>query len=89
MMPVNPRPETPGDGPGGRVVRRPRPLPHRRGPRGAPQKKKRSLWRIMRIVLLVWLVFLIAVPLWAWTKVDKVDAFPSGDRPDDSPARRT
>ena len=36
-------------------------------------------------MLLVWLVFLIAVPVWAWSKIDKVDAFPSGDRPDKQP----
>ena len=32
-------------------------------------------------MLLAWLVFLIAVPLWAWSKVDKVDASPNGERP--------
>ena len=82
MMPVLPRPETSGDGPGG---------PGRTStttaapPPRSPEKKKRSPWRIVRIVLLVWLVFLIAVPVWAWTKIDKVDAFPSGDRPDKQP----
>lgn len=37
----------------------------------------------LKIVLLLWLVFLIAVPFWAWTRVDKVDAMPDGDRPED------
>ena len=32
-------------------------------------------------VLLAWLVFLIAVPLWAWSSVEKVDASPNGERP--------
>jgi len=36
-------------------------------------------------VLLVWLVFLIAVPIWAWQKIDKVDATPSGARPAEQP----
>ena len=40
---------------------------------------------MVKWVLLLWLVFLIAVPLWAWTKVEKVDAEPDGDRPDDQP----
>lgn len=31
--------------------------------------------------LLLWVVFLLAVPLWAWTQIDKVDAEPRGDRP--------
>ena len=34
-------------------------------------------------LLVAWLVFLVAVPLWAWQKVDKVDASPGGDRPDE------
>ena len=34
--------------------------------------------------MLVWLVFMLAVPFWAWSKVDKIDAMP-GDkgRPDE------
>ena len=27
----------------------------------------------------------VAIPLWAWSKVDKVDAFPEAGRPDDQP----
>jgi LCP family protein required for cell wall assembly len=46
-----------------------------------PRPKLRWLW----LVLLLWLVFLIAIPLWAWSKVDKVDAFPQSGRPDDQP----
>ncbi len=33
-------------------------------------------------LLLVWLV---AVPVYAWTRIDRVDAAPSGDRPADQP----
>ena len=81
MMPVISRPEASGDGPGGpRRTSTTTAAPPPRPPR-APEKKKRSPWRIVRIVLLVWLVFLIAVPVWAWTKIDKVDGFPSGERP--------
>ena len=36
-------------------------------------------------VVIAWLVFMIAVPLWAWSKIDKVDAFPGGKRPGDQP----
>jgi LCP family protein required for cell wall assembly len=36
-------------------------------------------------VLLLWLVFLVAVPLWAWSKIEKVDAEPDGDRPGNQP----
>ena len=89
MMPVMPRPEASGDGPGG--PRRPSTTTAAPPPRppSSPEKKKRSPWRIVQVVLLVWLVFLIAVPVWAWTKIDKVEAFPSGDRPRSNPARRT
>ncbi len=30
-------------------------------------------------------MFLVAVPLWAWSKIDKVDAEPDGDRPGSQP----
>ena len=36
-------------------------------------------------MLAVWLVFLVAVPLLAWSKIDKVDATPTGDRPASQP----
>jgi LCP family protein required for cell wall assembly len=88
MMPVIPRPEPSGDGPGGprRTSTTTAPPPRApRAPEKNPREKKRSPWRIVRIVLLVWLVFLIAVPVWAWSRIDKVDAFPSGDRPDKQP----
>jgi LCP family protein required for cell wall assembly len=35
-------------------------------------------------LLVLWLVFLLAVPLWTWSKIDSVDAAPSGDRPGDT-----
>ena len=35
----------------------------------------------MKWVVLAWLVFLVAVPFWAWTRVDQVDATPDGERP--------
>jgi LCP family protein required for cell wall assembly len=37
------------------------------------------------VVLVLWLAFLVAVPLWAWGKVDKVSVWPSGSRPDSQP----
>ncbi|WP_296602894.1 LCP family protein [Nocardioides sp.] len=54
-----------------------RPPRRRRGP---------GFWvRIALALLALWLVYLVAVPLWAWSKVDKVDFEPSGKRPDDQP----
>ena len=34
---------------------------------------------------MAWLVFLVAVPLWAWSKIEKVDAAPAGARPAEQP----
>ena len=44
-----------------------------------PGVKLRYLW----ILLALWLVYLIAVPFFAWSKVSKIDAFPAGQRPPD------
>lgn len=46
-----------------------------------PRFRLRWLW----VLLVLWLVFLVAIPLWAWSKVDKIDAFPDGDRPAEQP----
>ncbi len=50
-------------------------------PRRRPHFRARWLW----VVLVLWLVFLVAIPFWAWSRVDKVNAFPSSGRPDDQP----
>jgi LCP family protein required for cell wall assembly len=69
--PPAPPPIAPTPGSAGRPPRR------RRGPR---------FWlRIVLVLLLLWVVYLVAVPLWAWTKVTKVDFEPSGNRPGDQP----
>jgi LCP family protein required for cell wall assembly len=36
-------------------------------------------------VLLLWVVYLVAVPFWAWTQIHKVADNPSGSRPADQP----
>ncbi len=41
--------------------------------------------RVLLALLLVWVLFLVAVPIWAWSTIDKVDATPAGDRPGDQP----
>ena len=63
---------------------RPVPPPPDRGSTGGggwrpPRFRLRYLW----ILLALWLVYLVAVPFFAWSKVDKIDAFPAGDRPAD------
>jgi LCP family protein required for cell wall assembly len=37
------------------------------------------------VLLGLWLLYLVVVPLYAWTRVDKVDADPGGDRPGEQP----
>jgi LCP family protein required for cell wall assembly len=51
-----------------------------------PATGRKRLWlRIVLAILVVWLLFLIAVPIWAWSRINKVDAEPSGNRPADQP----
>ncbi|MCW2737492.1 MAG: LytR family transcriptional regulator [Nocardioides sp.] len=85
VMPVAQR-EARGSGgrpPGGTRAAAPAPAPR-------PQPKKRR-WRprlrlgLIPLLLLLILVYLAGVPLYHWTKIDKVDAEPSGQRPDDQP----
>ena len=40
---------------------------------------------LLKLLILLWLAFMIAVPFWAWSKIEKVDAEPTGERPDDQP----
>jgi LCP family protein required for cell wall assembly len=51
----------------------------RAGRTGRRAFKLRYLW----LIVVLWLVYLIAVPFFAWSKADKIDAFPAGNRPAD------
>ncbi|GAA2754863.1 LCP family protein [Actinopolymorpha rutila] len=62
----------PARGPGGRLLPEPR------------QRRRRSGFRLRRILLLVlvaWLIVLIGVPIIAWSRVTKVPYEPAGERP--------
>ena len=50
-----------------------------------PRVRRRVRLGWVKYALVLWVVFLVAVPAWAWTKIDKVDAEPSGDRPGGQP----
>ena len=68
----------------------PRQPPYQRPgqPRGGPPPRRTAprRWpKVLLLVLVAWLVFLVAVPIWAWSKIDKVDAEPIGTRPADTP----
>ena len=96
VMPTMPRPDRPAPGapapgqrPAGGTAAPPPRAPAAPTPTpGGPSRRRRGpgFWlRIVLALLLLWVVYLVAVPLWAWSKVDKVDFEPSGNRPDDQP----
>ena len=63
-----------------RTARRTKEKPARAAARS--KRRRGPLWWL-KWMLLAWLVFLIAVPLWAYSTVSKVDAEPNGERPED------
>ncbi len=71
--------------PPGTPVRRDGPTPPPPGKPGKPGNRGRTIRRVLLALFLVWILFLIAVPIWAWTQIGKVDAEPDGDRPGDQP----
>lgn len=77
----------------GRSHGTPPPPPPSRGRRGgttppppaSPRARSRRGFGWVKLVLLLWLVFLVAVPVWAWSNIEKVDASPDGERPGSQP----
>ena len=88
VMPAQPRTSSGG----GTAARRPAARRSRRSPAAPERERRRPRFRfgIVKLLVLVWLVFMLAVPFWAWSKVDKVDAMPATRAdPPSSPARPT
>jgi LCP family protein required for cell wall assembly len=54
---------------------------------GAPPPRKRRNWvgRVIGLLVLLFILVLIFVPLYAWSKITKVDAMPDGERPAETP----
>jgi LCP family protein required for cell wall assembly len=50
-----------------------------------PKKRRNWFGRIIGLIVLLFVLSLICIPLFAWGKINKVDAFPAGDRPADTP----
>jgi LCP family protein required for cell wall assembly len=65
----------------------PQPIDPRYVSRTPARPKKRRNWfgRILGLVVLLFLLTLVAVPLYAWGRIAKIDAVPSGDRPAETP----
>ena len=53
-------------------------------PKG-PKKPVRRFFTGVAIILAALLVWLIAIPVYAWSRIDRVDAAPGGDRPANQP----
>jgi LCP family protein required for cell wall assembly len=53
----------------------------------APPKKKRRNWflRTVGLIVLLFILMLVCVPLYAWSRIDKIDAMPTGKRPTETP----
>ncbi|MEV6282672.1 LCP family protein [Kribbella sp. NPDC051770] len=50
-----------------------------------PKKRRSLLGRLIGLVILLFVLTLIVVPLYAWSRIDKVDAFPTGKRAAEGP----
>lgn len=67
------------------------PAPTRTPAAAPPPRPKKRRWRprfrlgLIPLVLLLLLVYLVGIPLYHWTTIEKVDAAPEGDRPADQP----
>lgn len=52
---------------------------------GRGRRRRFGPVRLLLVLVLAWLLFLVAVPLWTWSKVDKVPFTPEAERPAEQP----
>jgi LCP family protein required for cell wall assembly len=57
----------------------------RRPPQAPPKKRRNWFGRIIGLIVLLFVLMLICVPLYAWGRINKVDAMPTGERPAATP----
>jgi LCP family protein required for cell wall assembly len=51
-----------------------------------PSRRRRVPWgRLVLLLLVAWIMYLVAVPIFAWKRIDQVDASPAGSRPASQP----
>src|SRR4029453_14936654 len=75
-------PSSPARGPGGRG----RPA----APSARPARRRhpvRKFFRVLLILLLLFVLWLVAVPAYAWTRIDRAAPAPPGGRPADQPGK--
>src|SRR6478735_2978253 len=93
---VMPKIDRPTAAPPRRPVQPAQPVSPPKGPPSAPSESqgprrprgpgRKIQWgKIVVVLLVAWLVYLVAVPLWAWSNIEKVDAAPAGNRPAEQP----
>ncbi|MDF1606371.1 LCP family protein [Nocardioides sp. YIM 152315] len=91
VMPTMPRPseqQAAPHPPRERAGTPPTPPPLAPTPGGERPRRRRGprfYLRIVLVLLLLWVVYLVAVPLWTWKSVESVEWEPKGDRPADQP----
>src|SRR3977135_2742515 len=49
------------------------------------RRRRNCFGRIIGLIVLLFLLVLICVPLYAWSRINKVDAMPTSTRPADTP----
>ncbi|WP_133784867.1 LCP family protein [Kribbella sp. VKM Ac-2571] len=59
--------------------------PRQANPARRPKKRRNWFLRTVGLIVLLFVVMLIAVPLYAWSRIDKLDAMPTGERPAETP----
>jgi LCP family protein required for cell wall assembly len=77
VMPAQPRTPSGSGRPPGAPARPVTPAPPPRPER--QRRRPRLRFGVVKLLVLVWLVFMLAVPFWAWSKVDKIDAMPADE----------
>ncbi|WP_410789730.1 LCP family protein [Kribbella sp. C-35] len=59
--------------------------PRQANPARRPKKRRNWFLRTVGLIVLLFVLMLIAVPLYAWSRIDKLDAMPTGERPAETP----
>jgi len=89
LLPTTNRPQEPrGHSPRqGRPYQSPPPFRPSTGPPRGPRRTRRLRPRIgwVKYLIALWVVFLVVVPIVAWSKIDRVAATPHGARPAEQP----
>ncbi|MEU8227793.1 LCP family protein [Kribbella sp. NPDC048915] len=59
--------------------------PRYANPARRPKKRRNWFLRTVGLIVLLFVLMLIAVPLYAWGRIDKIEAMPTGERPAETP----